>query len=126
MHFSGLLLVFGIHGDADIVKGFYPVKDKESYYGILSDPIAASICWFLQFGISNLGKNFTFVGLVHKGTHTFLAKQLEMFLKVFCDASTFCSLRINTKVLPTTQSWEKTPNQQQQKKITPTSILIFP
>lgn len=44
MHFSGLLLVFDIHGDADIVKGFYPVKDKESYYGILSDPIAASIC----------------------------------------------------------------------------------
>lgn len=37
------LLVFDINGDPDIVKGFYPVKDKEPYYGISSNPIAANI-----------------------------------------------------------------------------------
>lgn len=55
--------MFDIHGDEDIVKGFYPVKDKESYYEILLDVIAANICWFLQFRISNLGKIFHLLAL---------------------------------------------------------------
>lgn len=59
MHFSGKLWdfrQFALHEDAETVKGFYPVKDKESYYGISSHLIAAGICWFLQLGISNLGE----------------------------------------------------------------------
>lgn len=50
------LVVFDIHRDADTVKGFYPVKDKDPIMGSYQIPLLQA---FAEFSYSKIG-NFRF------------------------------------------------------------------